>query len=200
MWQAAFSSNSVLKNSSPLFEIGEECGTSATSPSRRAPSSVSSTLFSTSSPRDGLGLDDAAVLEAHLDVVDQRALVRQRLGADDMTLDAPRMRRGEHFLGRDVGVAGDAVLGGRGAALPFMAVGQPDRQIGARSGEVQRGEALAVQPVGALAQRGIVRLSRPRPDRRHRRARRQRSRRPASPPQRLPRRPGNISFAQAGLG
>ena len=54
MWQAAFSSNSVLKNNSPLFEIGEECGTSATSPSRRAPSSVSSTLFSTSAPREAL--------------------------------------------------------------------------------------------------------------------------------------------------
>ena len=81
MWQAAFSSNRVLKNSSPIFEIGEECGTSATSPSRRAPSSVSSTLLSTASPLLALRLDDAAALEAHLDVLDQRALVGQRLGA-----------------------------------------------------------------------------------------------------------------------
>jgi len=51
MWQAAFSSNIVLKNMRPLFEIGEECGSSATSPRRRAPSPVSSTFFSTSSPR-----------------------------------------------------------------------------------------------------------------------------------------------------
>ena len=36
MWLAAFSSNSVFWNSRPLGEIGEECGTSATSPSRRA--------------------------------------------------------------------------------------------------------------------------------------------------------------------
>src|SRR5947199_10662630 len=49
MCEAAFPSNSVLKNNNPLFEIGEECGTSATSPSRRAPSSVSSTCFKTSS-------------------------------------------------------------------------------------------------------------------------------------------------------
>jgi hypothetical protein len=54
MCEAAFSSNSVLKNSNPLFEIGEECGTSATSPSRAAPSSVSSTFFNTSSPREAL--------------------------------------------------------------------------------------------------------------------------------------------------
>src|SRR5271157_1879111 len=51
MWQAAFSSNRVLKNRRPLFEIGEEFGTSATSPRRRAPSSLSRTFLSTSSPR-----------------------------------------------------------------------------------------------------------------------------------------------------
>ena len=66
------------------------------------------------------------------------------------------MRRGEDFLGRDVGVAGDAVLGGRGAAFPFMAVGEPDRQIRARAGIFQRVETLAVQPFGALAQHGVV--------------------------------------------
>ena len=54
----------------------------------------------------------------------------------------PRMRRGEDFLGRDIGVAGDAVLGGRGAALPFMAIGKTDRQIGARAGNnAARGNA-----------------------------------------------------------
>ena len=48
-----------------------------------------------------------------------------------MAADAPAMRRGEDFLGRDIGVAGDAVPGGRGAAFPFVAVGKPDRQVGA---------------------------------------------------------------------
>ncbi len=70
------------------------------------------------------------------------------------------MRRGEDFLGRDIGVAGDAVLGGGGAAFPFMAVGEPDREIGARPGIMQRVEALAVQPFGPLAQHGIVLLPR----------------------------------------
>ncbi len=39
-------------------------------------------------------LDDAAGLEFDRDAFDQRALIRERLGADDMTLDAPRVRRG----------------------------------------------------------------------------------------------------------
>ena len=73
-----------------------------------------------------------------------------------MAADAPAMRRGEDFLGRDVGVAGDAVLGGRGAAFPFVAVGKTDRQVGAGPGIFQRMEALAVQPFGALAQHGVV--------------------------------------------
>ena len=75
-----------------------------------------------------------------------------------MAADAPAMRRGEDFLGRDIGVAGDAVLRGRGAALPFVAVGKTDRKVGARAGIFQRMETLAVQPVGALAQDGIVLL------------------------------------------
>ncbi len=49
------------------------------SPSRRAPSSVSSTLFEHLRAARGLCVDDLAVLEAHRDVVDQRALVGQRL-------------------------------------------------------------------------------------------------------------------------
>ena len=53
-------------------------------------------------------------------------------------VDAPRMRRGEDLLGRDVGIAGDAVLGGRGAALPFMTVGEADGEIGAGAGIMQR--------------------------------------------------------------
>ena len=86
----------------------------------------------------GFRLDDASLLESHRDAVDQRALVGQRLGADDMPVDAPGVRRGEDLFGRDVRIAGDAVLGGRGAALPFMAVGKSDRQVRARPGIMQR--------------------------------------------------------------
>jgi len=40
-----------IEEQRPLFEIGKEFGTSATSSRRRAPSSLSSTFFKTSSPR-----------------------------------------------------------------------------------------------------------------------------------------------------
>ena len=46
--------------------------------------------------------------------------------------------------------------------MPFVAVGEADRKIGARSGEAQRMERAGVQPFGAAAQRRIVR--RPRRD------------------------------------
>ena len=75
-----------------------------------------------------------------------------------MAADAPAMRRGEDFLGRNVGVAGDAVPGGRGAAFPFVAVGKTDGQVGAGAGIFQRVKTLAVQPVGPLAQHGVVLL------------------------------------------
>jgi hypothetical protein len=70
------------------------------------------------------------------------------------------MRRGEHFLGWNIGVAGDAVFRGGGAAYPFMALGEPDRQIRARSGVMQRAEALPGQPFCPVAQRRIVLLPR----------------------------------------
>src|SRR5205085_6372663 len=57
----------------------------------------------------GRGLDDTPFLEADRDVVDQRALIGQWLGGDDMTVDLPAMRRGEDFLSRDIGIADDAV-------------------------------------------------------------------------------------------
>jgi hypothetical protein len=49
-WLDAFSSNSVLKNSRPALEMGERCGTRATSPRRAAPASVSISFSSTSAP------------------------------------------------------------------------------------------------------------------------------------------------------
>src|SRR3954465_12698911 len=73
-----------------------------------------------------------------------------------MAGDAPAMRGGEDLLGRDVGVAGDAVLGGGSAALPFMAIGEADGEVHAVTGVMQRAEALAVEPVGSCPQRRIV--------------------------------------------
>ncbi len=37
-----------------------------------------------------------------------------------------------------------------------MAIGKPDRQVGAGSGIMQLAEPLSVQPFGAAAQRGVM--------------------------------------------
>src|ERR1700686_1773650 len=75
-----------------------------------------------------------------------------------MPAHPPRMRRGEHFLGRNIGIACDAVSGAGGATYPFMALGEPDREIRAWSGVMQRTESLPIQPFGPAAQRGVVLL------------------------------------------
>src|SRR3984885_8412402 len=68
------------------------------------------------------------------------------------------MRRGENFFRRNIRIAGDAVLGRGAAALPFMPVGKTDREVGARSGKMQRAESLPVQPLPSAAQYLIVSL------------------------------------------
>ncbi len=67
------------------------------------------------------------------------------------------MRGREDLLGGDVGVAGHAVLGRRGAAVPLVSVGQADRQVGAGAGIMEGAEALSVQPLGLGAERRIMR-------------------------------------------
>src|SRR5712672_2294990 len=81
---------------------------------------------------------------------------RIALAQRDVPADPPGMRRGEYFLGRDIRVAGDPVLGRGGAALPFVTVGEPDLQVGAGSGIMQRAESLSIQPFGPAAQCGVV--------------------------------------------
>jgi hypothetical protein len=114
--------------------MGEECGTSATSP--RTFVGIQH-LFQHFFALGGPGLDNSTGLETDLDIVDQRALMRERLGGGHEALDAPGMRGGEHFLGRDIGIAEHAVLGNRGAAMPFVIVGEPDGEVGARAGKMQ---------------------------------------------------------------
>ena len=101
-------------------------------------------------------VDDTALLETHRNVLDQRALVGERLGAGDMAGDAVLVRRGEHLFRRDVRIADDAVLGRRGAAFPLMVVGEADGQVGAGTDEAQRRIALVVQELGAGMQRLVV--------------------------------------------
>ena len=105
-----------------------------------------------------LRLDDASRFKADRKAVDQRALIGERLGADDMAVDPARMRGGEDLFGRDVGIADDAVLRRGGAALPLVAVGEPDREISSRTGIVQGVKFPRVQPFRALAQRSVMRI------------------------------------------
>ncbi len=60
--------------------IGDECGTSATSPRRRAPSSVSISFCSTSCPRLRMRFNNTAFFKANLDAFNHGALMRERLG------------------------------------------------------------------------------------------------------------------------
>src|SRR5580700_187956 len=103
-----------------------------------------------------LGLDDAPLLKAYRDAFDQRTLIGERFGADHITVDPSCMWRGEDFLRRDICVAGDSVLRGGAAALPFMSVGKADRKVSTGSGKMQRAEPLAVQPLPSAAQHLIV--------------------------------------------
>src|SRR5574337_621891 len=105
----------------------------------------------------GARLDDTSGFEPDFDAVDQRPLIGKRFGADDTPLDAMRMRRCEHFLGRDVWIAGDSILGGRRAALPFVGVGESDREIRSRAPVVKGAEPPGVQPLRAPAESQIVR-------------------------------------------
>ena len=66
--------------------------------------------------------------------------------------------RGEDLLGRDVRIADDAVLRRRGAALPLVAVGEPDGEIRSRTGIVQGVKFPRVQPFRASAQRRVMRV------------------------------------------
>ncbi len=68
--------------------IGEECGTSATSPIRRPPSSESIALTSTSRPRLALTSTILPPSKRIWMSLDQRAIVAQRLGGGDDAVDA----------------------------------------------------------------------------------------------------------------
>ena len=76
-----------------------------------------------------LRFDNAPAFKADRDAVDQRALIGERLGARDMAVDPARMGRGEDLFGRNVRIAGDAVLRRRRAALPVVAVSEADGEI-----------------------------------------------------------------------
>ena len=129
MWHDAFSSNNVLKNNTPLAEIGDECGTSAISPKRVRALFVLDLLTQHLFTLIGSHLNNHAVLDAHEDARDERPpCIRKWLCARDETVDTIPVRSSEDFLGRDVVVTGDAVLRLAVAAGPDMIVRQSNRE------------------------------------------------------------------------
>src|SRR6185437_9303522 len=96
--------------------------------------------------------------KANRDVLDQRALIGQRLGADDMPIDPPCVRRRKDLFRRNIGVAGDPVLRRGAPALPLMSVRKPDGEVGTWSREMQRTESLPVQPLPPATQYFVMRF------------------------------------------
>src|SRR6478736_2590746 len=88
MWLAAFSSSSVLKNTSPVSAMRPSLSTSATSPSLAV----------------GVDLDCAPAIEADLESVDHGAGHVQWLGGRHDALGAGRVRGCERLLARQVRV------------------------------------------------------------------------------------------------
>ncbi len=104
-------------------------------------------------------LDGAAALEAHLEPADDRALDLERVGRADDAVDAARVGRREHLLGRHVRDVPDPdrLVERR---LPRRLRMKPDGEVGARAAVPQRVEAPRVQRVGAPVERGDVVLPR----------------------------------------
>ena len=132
MWAAAFSSKSVLLKVTPVSPTRDEASTSATSPKRRAPSSMASSARRASSPRRGARLDDLPARDAQLEALDDRAAQRERHRAADRALGAQAVRAGEDLLGRQVRRVDLAVHGALAAGQPARALDQPDLEVGAR--------------------------------------------------------------------
>ncbi|QTK79994.1 hypothetical protein AT6N2_C2371 [Agrobacterium tumefaciens] len=103
-----------------------------------------------------LGFDDAASFELYLDIVDQRTLMRKGFRAGNITIHAQRVRRREDLFSGNIRVAGYAVFGDRSAAVPFMPVRKPDRDIRARTGETQCRKTLAIEPRRPLGKIGVM--------------------------------------------
>jgi hypothetical protein len=98
--------------------------------------------------------------EPHRDILDQGALVRERLRAPDNPVHAIAVRRREDLFGRDVGVARHAILSLGRTAQPLVAIGQPHAQIGAGTTEPERSIAFGVEACAARSEIPIVGIPR----------------------------------------
>ena len=90
-------------------------------------------------------VDDAAALEAQLEIADDRAAEGERHRRAHGALGAAAVGGREDLLGRHVDDVATAVHGLLGRRAPACARSQADRQVGAGPAEAQRVEAPLVQ-------------------------------------------------------
>ena len=145
IWHVAFSSKSVFRKTRPDRPTRESPSTRATSPSIAAPSSVRICSRTTSASRACLDRDDAAALEAELEISDDRAA------------ESERHRRANRAFGAAAsGVVKTSSVGmlttwrrpstvSSRRRAPVCARGQADRQVGARPAEAQGVETPLVE-------------------------------------------------------
>ena len=106
--------------------------------------------------RARLHLDRSAALEAHLEVADDVARERQRLGRANGSLGAAAVGSREHLLRRHVDDVPAAVHGLLERRAPVRARRQADGQIGAGAAEANAVEPALVQQRPALDELGDV--------------------------------------------
>ena len=164
MWQVAFSSKSVFRKTRPDRPTRESPSTSATSPSIEAPSSALDLLPDQLGAGARLHVDDAAGLEAKLEVAHDGAGERERHRRADGPFGPAAVGAREDLLGRHVR---DEAAPSTVSPTPLIQAspGSGRREVGARSAEAEAVEAALVQ-LGALDARACRGArARPRPGR-----------------------------------
>ena len=127
--------------------------TSASSPRRRAPSSMSSSDLSVSAFVVGVDLDRDAVLEAHAQTADDRAVAkRERLRRRDVAGRAQRVGRREDLLGRQVRQVAQPVGAREVGSPPAVRRQHADRELRPRPAQLDRVERARGQPLRRVAQ------------------------------------------------
>ena len=151
--------------------------TSASSPSRRAPSSMSSSDLSVSAFVSASISTATAVLEAHAEAADDRAVAkRERLRRRDVAVRPQRIGRREDFLGRQVRQVAQPVGAREVGGPPAVRRQHADGQLRARPAQLDRVERARGEPLRRVAQHRHALVPRARRHRRRRGAARARAR------------------------
>ncbi len=142
MWLAAFSSSSVLKKTVPSGPMRPCRSTSASSPSRQSAVVDRELRAQRLAVLVGVDLDRVAVLEAHAQAANDRAVAQdERLRRGDVALRPQRVGRREDLFGRQVREVAQAVGASEVGGPPGVRRQHPDRQLRAGPAQLDRVEA-----------------------------------------------------------